>query len=123
DRGEGGGAGSGSMHVFCLLNSRGPGVAEIVESLRRRPRLVPKAGVLRELQQVVEARGIQLASARENPPAGIAVARRDAIDNGGAGVRPLTGPPPLPAPGCCAVRGHPCHSPPAPGAPPQIPTT
>src|ERR1051325_1199292 len=67
----------------CLLDSRGPGVAEIVESLRRRPRLVPKSGILRELEEVVEARGIQLSSPRENLPAGIAVGRRHAVDNGG----------------------------------------
>src|ERR1043165_2362990 len=69
----------------CLLDSRGPGVAEIVESLRRRPRLVPKSGILRELKEVVEARGIQLSSPRENLPAGIAVGRRHAVDNGGGG--------------------------------------
>src|ERR1051325_7270499 len=66
----------------CLLDSRGPGVAEIVESLRRRPRLVPKAGVLRELEEVVEALRVQLSSPRENLPAGIAIARRDAIADG-----------------------------------------
>src|ERR1044071_8904460 len=34
----------------CLLDSRGPGGSEIVESLRRRPRLVPKSGILREIE-------------------------------------------------------------------------
>src|ERR1041384_6551690 len=83
----------------CLLDARGPGVAEIVESLRRRPRPVPKTGILRELEEVVEARGIQLSSARENLPAGIAIGRRHAIDNGGGGAPGLPGSAAKPRPG------------------------
>src|ERR1043166_2796588 len=67
----------------CLLDSRGPGVAEIVESLRRRPRLVPKSRILPEFEEGVRARGVPLSPPRENLPAGIAVGRRHAVDNGG----------------------------------------